>query len=149
MDVAADGGGAESELTSGFTARGGAPLGQVYFVNPEGVPLEPRPGCVSSLHFPYGGAGPAFDPGCYSADAIPVQSYRHSHYGKERVGLTLDGDWFGNSPVAGTGFVPDSGPKTAGATWAGTGTRSWTRGSLITSTKRLTGVSTTGSSRKR
>ena len=121
VDVAADGGGAESELTSGFTARGGAPLGQVYFVNADGVPLEPRPGCVSSLHFPYGGAGPEFDPACYPAGAVPVQSYRHSHYGKERVGLTLDGDWFGELAGGGNrlraGLWAEDGRRDLGRDW--------------------------------
>ena len=121
VDVAADGGGPESELASGFTARGGAPLGQVRFVDPDGVPLAPRPGCASTLHFPYGGAGPEFDPACYPADATPVQSYRHSHYGKERVGLTLDGDWFGELALGGNrlraGLWAEDGRRDLGRDW--------------------------------
>ena len=121
VDVAADGGGPESELASGFTARGGAPLGQVQFVDPDGVPLTPRAGCVSSLQFPYGGAGPEFDPACHPAEAIPVQSYRHSHYGKERVGLTLDGDWFGELAMGGNrlraGLWAEDGRRDLGRDW--------------------------------
>lgn len=121
VDVTADGGGPESELASGFTARGGAPLGQVQFVDPGGAPLTPRAGCVSSLQFPYGGAGPEFDPACHPADAIPVQSYRHSHYGKDRVGLTLDGDWFGELAVGGNrlraGLWAEDGRRDLGRDW--------------------------------
>ncbi len=121
VDVTADGGGPESELASGFTARGGAPLGQVQFVDPDGAPLTPRAGCVSSLQFPYGGAGPEFDPACHPAGAIPVQSYRHSHYGKERVGLTLDGDWFGELAMGGNrlraGLWAEDGRRDLGRDW--------------------------------
>ena len=121
VDVTDDGGGPESELTPGSTARGGAPLGQVHFVDPEGVPLTPRPGCVSSIQFPYGGAGPEFDPACYPDEAIPVQSYRHSHYGKERVGLTLDGDWFGELAMGGNrlraGLWAEDGQRDLGRDW--------------------------------
>ncbi len=121
VDVTADGGGPESELTPGSTALGGSPLGQVHFVDPDGVPLTPRAGCVSSLQFPYGGAGPEFDPACYPAEAIPVQSYRHSHYGKERVGLTLDGDWFGELAMGGNrlraGLWAEDGRRDLGRDW--------------------------------
>ncbi len=121
VDVTADGGGPESELASGFTALGGSPLGQVHFVDPDGVPLTPRAGCVSSLQFPYGGTGPEFDPACYPAEAIPVQSYRHSHYGKERVGLTLDGDWFGELAMGGNrlraGLWAEDGRRDLGRDW--------------------------------
>ena len=67
---------------------------------PAAGPSRPDPGCASSLRFPYGGGGPEYDPACHPANALPVQSYRHSHYGKNRVGATLDGDWFaGIGPV--------------------------------------------------
>ncbi len=121
VDVRADGGGSESELESGFTAEGGAPLGQIRFVDPHGVPLAPRPGCVSSIQFPYGGAGPEFDPACHPANAIPVQSYRHSHYGKERLGLVLDGDWFGELEIGGNrlraGVWAEDGRRDLGRDW--------------------------------
>jgi len=73
--------------------QGGSPLGRIYFVDPMGVSLAPAAGCESTIYFPYGGAGPEYDPACYPSDAIPVQSYRHTHYAKERKGLTFDFDW--------------------------------------------------------
>ena len=94
VDVTDDGGGPESEIEAGTTVRGGSPLGRFHFVSPAGLRLAPAPGCASSLAFPYGGAGPEYDPACHPANAVPVQSYRHSHYGKDRVGLTLDQEWF-------------------------------------------------------
>ena len=94
VDVTNDAGGPESELEAGSTVLGGEPLGQYQFVTADGVRLAPSPGCMSSITFPYGGAGPEYDPACHPANAIPLQSYRHSHYGKERFGLTLDEEWF-------------------------------------------------------
>ena len=94
VDVTADGDAPESELQPGTTVLGGPPLGRLHFVGPDGVRLAPGPGCVSSITFPYGGAGPEHDAACHPANAIPVQSYRHSHYGKQRFGLTLDEEWF-------------------------------------------------------
>ena len=92
VDLIDDAGGAETEIT-GHRVRGGESIGRLYFVSPEGVSLAPFAGCVSSITFPYGGAGPEYDPACHPPDAIPVQSFRHSHYGKLRTGLTLDGEW--------------------------------------------------------
>jgi outer membrane receptor protein involved in Fe transport len=93
VDVVDDAGGAETEFLGGSTVLGGASLGQIFFVDPTGVALAPTAGCASTIGFPYGGAGPQYDPACYPADAIPVQSYRHTHYGKERKGLLFDFDW--------------------------------------------------------
>lgn len=92
VDVTADAGG-HSEFLGGKTAKGGSPLGSIYFVDKDGNALAPIAGCQSSITFPYGGAGAAYDPECYAAGAIPVQSFRHTHYEKERTGLTLDGQW--------------------------------------------------------
>ena len=93
VDVVADGeGNPESEFT-GTRVSGGSALGRLYFVDGNGVALAPREGCVSSITFPYGGAGAAYDPACYDAGAIPVQSYRHSHYAKDRLGFTFDVSW--------------------------------------------------------
>ena len=107
VDVTDDGGGPESELAGGATVRGGANLGSVYFVDGSGAAVGPAAGCESSYRFNYyGSGGPHFDPGCHPA-ATAVQSFRHSHYGKERFGLTLDEEWFtaigaaGNSLRAG------------------------------------------------
>lgn len=93
QDVTDDQGGPQSEVTGGTTYRGADSLGAIYFVDGNGNALAPREGCVSSITFPYGGAGPEYDPACYAAGAIAVQSYRHTHYEKERDGFTLDADW--------------------------------------------------------
>ena len=74
--------------------QGGAQLGLIRFVNQDGVAVGPTPGCTSSYIFNYyGSGGPAVDPACHPG-ATAVQSYRHSHYGKDRVGVTLDEEWF-------------------------------------------------------
>jgi iron complex outermembrane recepter protein len=65
----------------------------VTFTDPAGTPLTPTPGCVSSITFPYGGAGPQYDPACFPANSIPVSSYRHTHYQKERTGAYADFEW--------------------------------------------------------
>lgn len=95
VNVTLDGvGNAESEYANPTsTVRGGAFLGQIFFVDPGGVALSPAAGCVSSITFPYGGAGPEYDPACYPANAIAVQSYRHTHYKKERTGFIGDIEW--------------------------------------------------------
>lgn len=95
VDVRSDGDGeAHSELVSGNTVAGGAFLGQIFFVDAAGNALSPIDGCQSSISFPYGGAGPAYDPLCYESGAIPVGSYRHTHYQKERLGFNADFVWF-------------------------------------------------------
>lgn len=83
----------ESEYLGGDTVVGGPFLGQIFFVDPTGVALSPEAGCESSITFPYGGAGPEYDPACYPRNAIAVQSYRHTHYQKERTGLYGDFEW--------------------------------------------------------
>lgn len=92
-DVIDDQGGQESEFTGNASTDGGPFLGQIFFVDGQGRALSPVDGCVSSITFPYGGAGPEYDPACYAANAIGVQSYRTTNYEKERSGLTLDGYW--------------------------------------------------------
>ena len=95
VDVTADGAGsANTELeATPTTVLGGESIGLLTFVDSSGAALTPTPGCASSLTFPYGGAGPEFDPQCFSTDAIPVGSYRHSHYNKQRFGFTGDFNW--------------------------------------------------------
>ncbi len=95
VDIIADTG-AESELSLSSPVQGGAALGRLFFVDAAGEALSPDPTCESTITFPYGGAGPEYDPGCYPATAIPVQSYRHTHYQKERTGFTADADWTAN-----------------------------------------------------
>lgn len=96
VDVTDDGDGSpHSELVSGNTVRGGAILGQIGYVTRDGRPLTPGTDC-SSLTFPYGGTSSSnlhLDPACFPDDAIPVGSYRHTHYEKSRVGITGDGEW--------------------------------------------------------
>ena len=102
VDVADDGGGPESELAGLAPARGGAQLGVIRFVDRDGVAVTPTPGCTSSYIFNYYGAGgPAVDPACHPG-ATAVQSYRHSHYGKDRFGVTLDEEWLATIGPAGS-----------------------------------------------
>ena len=93
VDLVDDQGGAESEIAGNLPVLGGSGIGAIYFVDNQGRSLSPTPGCESSITFPYGGAGPQSDPLCYGAGAIPVQSYRHTHYGRDRSGFTADFDW--------------------------------------------------------
>ena len=102
VDVTDDRGGPESELMGPTPVRGGTQLGLIRFVNRDGVAVGPTPGCTSSYIFNYyGSGGPAVDPACHP-HATAVQSYRHSHYGKDRVGVTLDEEWFTNIGAAGS-----------------------------------------------
>ncbi len=95
-DVTDDEGASESELVSGNTIRSGNTIGRVYFVDAQGVALAPIDGCVSSITFPYGGSGANADPACHADGAIPVGSYRHTHYEKERFGINGDFSWTAN-----------------------------------------------------
>ena len=92
-DIVDDAGGPESEFLGGSTIFGGPFLGTYTFVDPTGIALTPEDGCVSSITFPYGGTGPAGDPACFPRNSIPVHSYRHTHYQKERTGFYGDFDW--------------------------------------------------------
>ncbi|MCB2013445.1 MAG: TonB-dependent receptor [Sphingobium sp.] len=93
VDVTDDGAGnPESELGNN-TVSGGAPLGRIYFVDANGLALAPTAGCISSLTFPYGGGGAEYDPACYPAGAVGVQSYRHTHYEKDRLGFAANFNW--------------------------------------------------------
>ena len=94
VDLVDDGGGPESELAGLAPIQGGSQLRVIRFVNPDGVAVGPTPGCTSSYIFNYyGSGGPAVDPACHPG-ATAVQSYRHSHYGKDRLGVTVDEEWF-------------------------------------------------------
>jgi len=92
VDVASDSG-SNSELDGSSTVRGGSALGQLFFVNPDGTAATVDSSCTSSITWPYGGASNVYDPACYDSSAIPVGSYRHTHYEKKRVGLTADANW--------------------------------------------------------
>ena len=102
VDVNDDAGGPESELMGGTPARGGEQIGLIQFVNRDGVAVGPTPGCTSSYIFNYyGSGGPAVDPACHP-DATAVQSFRHSHYGRDRVGVTVDEEWSTTVGAAGS-----------------------------------------------
>ena len=102
VDLTDDGGGPESELLRGSPVRGGSQLGLIRFVDRDGAAVGPTPGCTSSFLFNYyGPGGPGVDPACHPG-ATAVQSYRHSHYGKDRVGVTLDQEWLTTIGAAGS-----------------------------------------------
>ena len=102
VDVVDDRGGPESELAGLAPVRGGEQLGLIRFVNRDGAAVGPTPGCESSYIFNfYGSGGPAVDPACHPG-ATAVQSYRHSHYGKDRLGVTLDEEWLATIGAAGS-----------------------------------------------
>ncbi|MCY3594250.1 MAG: TonB-dependent receptor [Bacteroidetes bacterium] len=93
VDLSDDQGGPESELQGGSPIRGGQQLGLIRFVDQNGTAVLPEPGCTSSYIFNYYGAsGPEVDPACHPG-ATAVQSYRHSHYGKDRIGVTVEEEW--------------------------------------------------------
>ncbi len=95
VNVTDDGAGnPESEVVGNTTVMGGAALGQLFFVNRDGVALDPDADCQSSITFPYGGAGAQYDPLCYGQGAVPVGSYRHTHYQKSRFGFNADFAYF-------------------------------------------------------
>ena len=102
VDINDDAGGPESELMGGRPARGGEQLGLIRFVNQDGAAVGPTPGCTSSYIFNYyGSGGPTVDPACHPG-ATAVQSFRHSHYGKDRIGLTIDEEWSTTIGAAGS-----------------------------------------------
>ncbi len=102
VDVSDDQGGPESELQGGPPIRGGQQLGLIRFVDQNGSAVSPEPGCTSSFIFNYYGAGgPDVDPACHPG-ATAVQSYRHSHYGKDRTGVTAEGNWIALIGAAGS-----------------------------------------------
>ena len=113
VDLVDDQGGSEYEIAGNLPVLGGSGIGAIYFVDNQGRSLSPAAGCESSITFPYGGAGPQSDPLCYGAGAIPVQSYRHTHYGRDRSGFTSDFDWTvsvgeGENTLSGGVWLEDS-----------------------------------------
>ncbi len=71
VDVVVDGAGnAESEATGDAFVEGGPFLGQIFYVDGNNVSV-----------------------GADADGALAVQSYRHTHYQKDRTGLTADVDW--------------------------------------------------------
>lgn len=78
---------------SNGTIYGGSFTGAYTFTDNAGTPLAPDADCTATLTFPYGGGSPANNPACYDAGAIPVGSYRHTHYAKQRFGVTADAEY--------------------------------------------------------
>jgi len=76
--------------TGSDTIYGGSFAGAYSFTGADGTPLAPIDGCSARLTFPYGGGGASDNPACYEAGANPAGSYRHTHYNKERYGLSAD-----------------------------------------------------------
>ncbi|MFT7008401.1 MAG: iron complex outermembrane receptor protein [Colwellia sp.] len=74
------------------TSEGGSIAGKYGFTDQLGNPLVPADGCTDNLSWPWN-SGPELAPSCYDQHAIPVMSYRHTHYEKERVGVTANFDW--------------------------------------------------------
>lgn len=73
------------------TNKGGASSGNVTFTDALGNPLTQIDGCSATHPFPYD-SGPAYHEDCFADGAVPVMSYRHTHYEKQRTGLTANFD---------------------------------------------------------
>jgi len=71
---------------NGKTILGGSYDGRYGFTDQQGNALSPNQGCTASLSWPWN-SGPALNPACYDRTAVPVMSYRHTHYSKDRLGL--------------------------------------------------------------
>ncbi len=69
------------------TAQGGSIAGSYGFTDENGSPLSPDADCTASYSWPWN-SGPGLHPSCYPDSAIPVMSYRHTHYQKQRTGIT-------------------------------------------------------------
>lgn len=100
VNVTEDAGG-NSEFLGGTTSTdlNADASNRLYFVDADGNALTPDPTCVPSYKVNnwYGveeaTASQIADPSCYSDDAIAVQSFRNTHYEKERTGFNLDFSW--------------------------------------------------------
>lgn len=94
IDTINDGTNPESELSGSSHAEGtqswwvqedgSVVIPRYYFVDASGHQLSPTEPCAS---------GSVYDPACYAAGAIGAQSYRHTHYRKDRTGGTMDASW--------------------------------------------------------
>jgi len=82
------------------TNRGGEIAGTYGFTDSAGNPLAPAEDCTANYSWPWN-SGPALHEACYDRDAVPVMSYRHTHYEKNRLGLTANFDLtIGNNDIA-------------------------------------------------
>lgn len=89
VDVTNDGAGRpNSEFLGGSTVIGGPQLGTLKYLTPTGATAPQIAGCIGSAILPA-----EYNPACYPAGSVPVQSYRHTHYDNDRYGFTGDLDW--------------------------------------------------------
>jgi len=73
------------------TNKGGKSNSKITFTDALGNPLTPIEGCSATHPFPYD-SGRAYHEDCFAEGAVPVMSYRHTHYEKQRTGLTANFD---------------------------------------------------------
>lgn len=71
------------------TTKGGTNAGSYGFTDSNGTPLMPNSRCTETLVWPWD-SGTGLNPACYPDTATPVMSYRHTHYKKDRLGLTAN-----------------------------------------------------------
>lgn len=89
VDVTDDGAGnTNSEFDRSNTVFGGASLGRIFYVTPNGATAPMIAGCAGSAGLPAD-----YDPSCYAAGSSPVMSYRHTHYKNRRLGTMVDVNW--------------------------------------------------------
>lgn len=74
------------------TNEGGSIAGSYGFTDQLGNPLTPAADCTDNLSWPWD-SGSGLAPSCYDRNAVPVMSYRHTHYQKDRLGLTANFEW--------------------------------------------------------
>ncbi|MAZ86243.1 MAG: TonB-dependent receptor [Cellvibrionaceae bacterium] len=107
VNVTADAGG-NTEYLGGTTSKdpNADASNRLFYVDTDGNALTPDPSCVPSYTVSnwYGvaeaTASQTDDPSCYPDGAIAVQSFRNTHYEKDRTGVNLDVTWstsFGNT----------------------------------------------------
>lgn len=86
-------------INNGNTINGGTYEGRYGFTDQNGNELAPNNGCTASLSWPWN-SGPALNPACYASSAVPVMSYRHTHYSKNRNGVMANyAITFGNNDI--------------------------------------------------
>ncbi|MEO0436494.1 MAG: TonB-dependent receptor [Pseudomonadota bacterium] len=102
IDATPDGG-PQSEFLGGTVATGELNVDtsdRIFFVDAAGNELAPDPNCVPSYTvenwygvLPSATAQQIADPSCYPDGAVAVQSFRNTHYEKDRTGLSIDLTW--------------------------------------------------------
>lgn len=95
--------GGNSEFLGGSTSQVAgvdtSSKNRIFFVDAEGNALTPNADCSPSYTVnnwygvPVAPASAIYDPSCYADGAIPVMSFRNTHYKKSRSGLAMDLSW--------------------------------------------------------